>query len=86
MYHYLISLQGTVKLLVNENEMPENAPYYNLKTTGLSYALVIKNWISESKGYDFASGHENKFREECSCLKAAKLVELQKKSVYPFRS
>lgn len=33
-----------------------------------------------------ATEYQEKFINECSCLKTSKLVELEKKSVYPFRS
>ena len=33
-----------------------------------------------------ASEYTEKFINECNCIKAAELVNLQKKSIYPFRS
>lgn len=56
---------------------------------GLSYATLKDSdmTIDDILRFEVKSDeYENKFREECSCLKAANLVELQKKSVYPFRS
>lgn len=33
-----------------------------------------------------ATEYQEKFINECSCLKASKLIELEKKSMYPFRA
>ena len=53
-YHYLITLNGTVKLLVNEQEMP------TIKGEKGSVMLASKidhynGWLTKSKEYDFAS-------------------------------
>ena len=32
-----------------------------------------------------ATEYQERFIEECSCIKASKLVELEKKSIHPFR-
>lgn len=32
-----------------------------------------------------ATEYQDEFIEKCSCIKASKLVELEKKSIYPFR-
>jgi hypothetical protein len=55
---------------------------------GLSYAALKDSDMTIDDILRFAvksDEYENKFRQECSCLKAADLVKLQKKSVYPFR-
>lgn len=46
---------------VFKTEKPEDAAYYNLRATGLSYAMVIMNWMRECTKYKFADGEKDKF-------------------------